>query len=188
MKICGLPRPSTTPTSIARRRPCVSGHPVDDTPSYGIVTRLIANGSRLFAEVANVSASLKDWVRTGRFKKISASFLMPRSPGNPAPGSWYLKHVGFLGSMAPVVKGMADPAFAEFSGGIVCFSNDTHTMPADIHTAITIELSEAPAGYAWDASKVQLHGRIAAVQKASGLPYPDCAMMVIKDSAAEVAY
>ncbi|OIO04834.1 MAG: hypothetical protein AUJ49_02085, partial [Desulfovibrionaceae bacterium CG1_02_65_16] len=57
-----------------------------------------------------------------RFKKISASFYLPDSPANPAPGVFYLRHVGFLGAAAPAVKGLKPVAFAAGEEGVVEFS------------------------------------------------------------------
>jgi hypothetical protein len=58
---------------------------------------------------------LIDLVRSGNYKKISASFFSPYHGDNPAPGIWCLRHVGFLGAVPPAVKGMEALAFSETS-------------------------------------------------------------------------
>jgi len=69
-------------------------------------------------------------VNKGRYKKISASFYSPNYPFNPAPGSYYLKHVGFLGAVPPAVKGLGDARFStptpgiEFCSGPQCLGRD----------------------------------------------------------------
>jgi hypothetical protein len=104
----------------ARPAPLVLGHPQHDDPAYGVVKSLFARAGVLYA-IASVSTALVDLVKAGRYSNISASFVAPTGPGNPAPGAWYLRHVGFLGAMAPAVKGLDALAFAE--GAPVCFGS-----------------------------------------------------------------
>ena len=94
--------------------PLVLGHPEDNQPSYGRVNKLISDGGCLFAH-ATVSDGLVTAVRAGRYKKVSASFYNPEASNNPTPGSWSLRHVGFLGAQPPAVKGMQPLHFAESS-------------------------------------------------------------------------
>ena len=98
--------------------PLVVGHPRLDAPAYGWVSRLTAGVSGLEAEPHQVDAAFADLVNEGRFKKISASFFMPDAPGNPVPGVYYLRHVGFLGAAAPAVKGLRSPEFSSDETGI----------------------------------------------------------------------
>jgi transcriptional regulator with XRE-family HTH domain len=93
--------------------PIVVGHPRTDAPAYGWVKSLRAEGAELFAEPDQVEPAFAEMVRAGRFKRISASFYPPTSAANPAPGSYYLKHVGFLGAQPPAVKGLKAAEFAE---------------------------------------------------------------------------
>ncbi|MDR1946605.1 MAG: hypothetical protein LBQ51_05505 [Desulfovibrio sp.] len=92
--------------------PIVVGHPRDDAPAYGWVRSLAASGPHLSAVPAQVEPAFAEAVAAGRYKKISAGFYHPESAANPVPGVWYLRHVGFLGSMPPAVKGLAPPSFA----------------------------------------------------------------------------
>ena len=98
--------------------PLVLGHPESDHPAYGQVLGLFAKGDALFAQ-ARVTPELERLVKEGRYTRVSASLYPPHANNNPAPGAWYLRHVGFLGAMPPAVKGMTPPAFAE--GGTLCF-------------------------------------------------------------------
>ncbi|EAQ27511.1 hypothetical protein [Roseovarius sp. 217] len=93
--------------------PIVVGHPRTDAPAYGWVKRLRAEGAELFAEPDQVEPAFAEMVRAGRFKRISASFYPPKSAANPAPGTYYLKHVGFLGAQPPAVKGLKAAEFSE---------------------------------------------------------------------------
>lgn len=99
--------------------PLVVGHPALDAPAYGWVKTLTRDGEVLRATPAQVETQFAELVRAGRFKKISASFWLPDAPGNPAPGVYSLRHVGFLGAAAPAVKGLRAPQFAGDEAGIV---------------------------------------------------------------------
>lgn len=93
--------------------PIVVGHPQTDSPAYGWVKSLAFAGT-LDAEPQQVAAEFAEAIAAGRYKKISASFYLPGSQANPTPGTYYLKHVGFLGGAAPAVQGLRA---AEFAGG-----------------------------------------------------------------------
>lgn len=93
--------------------PLVIGHPIaDHAPSHGDVVRMFVDGSALYAE-AEVDGELIDLVRAGRYTNRSASFYHPDQANNPVPGTYYLRHVGFLGGQPPAVKGMAPLGFGE---------------------------------------------------------------------------
>ncbi|WP_165009714.1 2-oxoacid:acceptor oxidoreductase [Neisseria yangbaofengii] len=108
--------------------PLVIGHPKIDAPAYGWVGGLHADGGVLSADFAQMDDDFVGLVQSGRYKKVSASFYPPDSPSNPKPGSWYLRHVGFLGAQPPAVKGLSAINFAE----------------DDVY----VEFSEAAHGYA----------------------------------------
>ena len=96
--------------------PLVVGHPQDNTPAYGWVARLVAEGDDLFAEVDAIDPLLADAIRVGMYRKISASLYLPESPANPVPGVLYLRHVGLLGGAAPAVKGLSPVTLSEGDG------------------------------------------------------------------------
>jgi hypothetical protein len=102
--------------------PLVVGHPAHDMPAYGWVQALAFTEGGIDATPAQVNTDFADMVAAGAYKKISAAFYSPRSPANPVPGVYYLRHVGFLGAAAPAVKGMRSPQFAELEEGVVEFS------------------------------------------------------------------
>jgi len=102
--------------------PIVVGHPKLDAPAYGWVKSLSFAGA-LEAEPHQVEPAFAEIVAAGRFKKISASFFTPQAPGNPVPGVYYLRHVGFLGAQPPAVKGLRTPEFAAGEAGVVEFAD-----------------------------------------------------------------
>lgn len=92
--------------------PVVIGHPKLDTPAFGWVERLYVEGGTLKATLENTAAEFADMVKAGRYKRVSISMFQPKSPANPKPGNFYLKHVGFLGAAAPAVPGLKPVSFA----------------------------------------------------------------------------
>ncbi len=106
--------------------PLVVGHPRHDLPAYGWVQSLSfsedAAAPGIYATPAQVNPDFADMVAAGAFKKISAAFFSPTAPGNPVPGTYYLRHVGFLGAQPPAVKGLRNPTFADSEEGVVTFS------------------------------------------------------------------
>ncbi|HWC63965.1 MAG TPA: phage protease [Rhizomicrobium sp.] len=103
--------------------PCVVGHPTQAAPAYAWTESLSAEGGKLFASVDQVDPQFAEMVNAGRFKKISAAFYAPDDSNNPAPGSYYLQHIGFLGAAAPAVKGLKPVAFASDTKAILEFAD-----------------------------------------------------------------
>ena len=93
--------------------PIVVGHPATDDPAYGWVRGLTAQGADLFAEPHQVNPAFAELVDSKAYKKISASFYPPEHRGNPTPGVYALRHVGFLGAMPPGVKGLKPIDYAD---------------------------------------------------------------------------
>lgn len=118
------------------RAPLVVGHPKNADLAYGHVRALQVNskGTRLVAEPAQVEPEFAELVAAGRLLAVSASFYLPESPNNPAPGSYYLRHVGFLGAEAPAIKGLKPPTvqFADGEEGVVEFGDWADSMNAGL--------------------------------------------------------
>jgi hypothetical protein len=97
----------------AHEAPVVVGHPKMDAPAYGWIEGLRVEGNALLAEPKQVDPQFAELLKAGRFKKVSAAFYRPDDPGNPKPGAYYLRHVGFLGAMPPAIKGLKQAEFGE---------------------------------------------------------------------------
>ncbi|MBF0180720.1 MAG: hypothetical protein HQM03_11925 [Magnetococcales bacterium] len=95
------------------RAPLVIGHPRHDAPAWGWVASLSLQGGNLLAHMAELSPQVIDLVRAGHYRNVSASFYTPHGNGNPAPGVFYLRHVGLLGAQPPAVKGLPQVSFQE---------------------------------------------------------------------------
>lgn len=94
--------------------PIVVGHPSTDAPAFGWVEKFDydQNAERLYATLTDIEPQFAEMVKAGRFKKVSMAFFAPKTTHNPIPGSWYPKHLGFLGAAAPAVSGLKNAAFA----------------------------------------------------------------------------
>ncbi|HEY9212069.1 MAG TPA: hypothetical protein VIQ29_04350 [Ancylobacter sp.] len=107
--------------------PIVIGHPATDAPAFGWAKSFAFDeaSQRLTAEIDQIEPAFADAVTAGRYKKVSLSFFRPSDAANPAPGTWYPKHVGFLGAAPPAVTGLkvvqfgaaADAVTIEFAAG-----------------------------------------------------------------------
>jgi hypothetical protein len=149
-----------------RPAPLTIGHPRDDRPVLGIVDRLVAHGAHMFALVTAVSDACRELVRAGRYRKISASFFTGAAPGNPCPGTLYLKHVGLLGAVAPAVHGLQAVELAvgsEADRSILSFSGETLNLADAQDSRFSV-----PAGHALDRARFQIHSR--AKELCAGIP------------------
>jgi hypothetical protein len=99
--------------------PLVVGHPKTEDPAYGWVDKLLIEDGKLVAEPKDVEASFAALVNEGRFRRVSASFFTPDAPNHPKPGTYYLRHLGFLGAAAPAVTGLKPVSFAAEDKGVV---------------------------------------------------------------------
>ncbi|MDV0623734.1 peptidase [Klebsiella variicola subsp. variicola] len=96
--------------------PFVIGHPSLTAPAYGWTERLEFRDGIVYAAPRQVNPAFAEAFNAGSYKKRSLSIYQPDSPGNPKPGHYYARHVGFLGAVPPGVKGLPDAQFAEASG------------------------------------------------------------------------
>lgn len=100
--------------------PVVVGHPKVDDPALGWIFELKREGDVLYSRERDVQPEFEEARESGMYRKRSASFYLPKSAGNPTPGKFYLRHVGWLGAMPPAIKGMAD----KLKQGAVAFGED----------------------------------------------------------------
>ncbi len=146
--------------------PLVIGHPRINDPAYGWVDSLRVEDGELVAVPARVDASFAETVRAGRYARVSAQFYLPDDPANPAPGTWYLRHVGFLGAQAPAVKGLGTVSFSDAAGVA------TIEIPKDTEDGLTKDIeaqraSFAEAERALDARETQIAAREKAAEEAA---------------------
>ncbi|HGB3471670.1 TPA: hypothetical protein ACIVB1_001960 [Salmonella enterica subsp. diarizonae serovar 61:l,v:z35] len=96
--------------------PFVIGHPSLTAPAWGWAGRFEFRDGMVFATPKQVVPAFAEAFNAGQFKKRSLSIYLPDTPGNPKPGHYYPRHVGFLGAVPPAVKGLPDVQFAECGG------------------------------------------------------------------------
>jgi len=99
--------------------PLVIGHPKTEDEAYGWVKSVQFEDGGLFAEADQIDPAFSEMVTQGKFKKVSACFFAPKSPNNPTPGAFYLRHVGFLGAAVPAVKGLQQVQFSDAEEDVV---------------------------------------------------------------------
>ena len=94
--------------------PVVVGHPETDAPAYGWIRSFDYDtaAERLFANLTDIDPAFAGLVKAGRFRKVSMAYFSPGQAHNPVPGTWYPKHLGFLGAAAPAVPGLKNASFA----------------------------------------------------------------------------
>lgn len=85
-------------------------------PAYGWVSELKAENGRLKASFRDVTDELKEFVQSGKYKKISVEIYKELEGKRP-----YLKAVSFLGAGIPQVKGMEPVRFKEGETQIYIF-------------------------------------------------------------------
>jgi len=108
--------------------PIVVGHPKDNGPAFGWISGLNFSEAGLHAEPSQVNDDFAELVEKGSYKKVSASFYSPEASANPVPGTYYLRHVGFLGAMPPSIKGLDAIQFNETEDGdVIEFSAEWET-------------------------------------------------------------
>ena len=77
-------------------------------PAYGWGSELKAENGKLKASFKDLSSELKEFVKSGKYKKISVEIYRNLDGKQP-----YLKAVSFLGASIPQVKGMSPVEFKE---------------------------------------------------------------------------
>lgn len=126
--------------------PLVVGHPSLTAPAYGWTKTVEAAPDGLWVEADQVNPEFAQLVRDGAFKKVSASFFGPTAAGNPKPGTWYLRHVGFLGAAAPAVAGLAPVQFASPPAEVVTVefaaASIAHTQEVTVTTKTAEQLQQ----------------------------------------------
>jgi len=85
-------------------------------PAYGWVSGLKSENGKLKASFRDVADELKDYVQSGKYKKISVEIYRELEGKKP-----YLKAVSFLGAAIPQVKGMDPVEFKEGESEIYVF-------------------------------------------------------------------
>jgi hypothetical protein len=85
-------------------------------PAYGWVSELKAENGKLKASFRDISDELKEFVQSGKYRKISVEIYRELEGKKP-----YLKAVSFLGAAIPQVKGMNPVEFKEAPSDVYIF-------------------------------------------------------------------
>ena len=96
--------------------PAVIGHPKLTAPAYAWAKSFEVKDGLVYAKLDQINPEFAEAYNAGSYKKRSLSIYLPDSPGNPKPGHYYARHIGFLGAAAPAIKGLPDVSFSESDG------------------------------------------------------------------------
>lgn len=96
-------------------------------PAYGWVSELKAENGKLKASFKDLSDELKEFVQSGKYKKISVEIYRNLEGKQP-----YLKAVSFLGASIPQVKGMDTVEFKDGESDIYVFEAEIQDEDVDI--------------------------------------------------------
>ncbi len=119
--------------------PLVVGHPTLTAPRFGKAQRLFVSDKGVaMCEAGDLVAEFAEMVNNKMYPRVSASIYMPTAKGNPTPGKHYLRHIGFLGGVAPAVKGLEMVEFAADADadGIVSFGDWDDRLTAGMFRSI----------------------------------------------------
>lgn len=98
--------------------PLVVGHPKLDDPAYGWAQIYARRRRAALRGAAPGRAAVRRDGEHGSVQEDQHVHLSAGQPGNPRPGKYYVKHIGFLGAAAPAVKGLPSVQFAENDGAV----------------------------------------------------------------------
>lgn len=84
----------------------------DGSPSFGWLKKVYKKAKGLYGDF-DISEELAKWIEDKKYKKLSISFYPENSKMSPVPGKAYIRHVAFLGSEPPVVKGLEPYSLSE---------------------------------------------------------------------------
>lgn len=168
--------------------PIVVGHPASDAPALGWAEKFDFDPEteHLSATIRDIEPAFAASVRAGRFRKVSMSFFPPHHPANPAPGSWYPRHIGFLGAASPAAPGLKNVAFSiapadaiTFSGEFAQFGDPGFERSASLFRRLRDFFIEKhgleEADKALPAYEIEWLGEIETAHKPDGLDGPDFA-------------
>lgn len=101
--------------------PLVFGHPEVSDPAYGWVKSLKREGSKLFAQIAQVPDAVRSLVQDGRYRYVSMSLMPDRKT---------LRHVGLLGAAVPAIDGLGPVSLSNGNDAVtINFSTGDGNMP-----------------------------------------------------------
>ena len=126
--------------------PIVIGHPQNHHPAFGWIKKFSLQGDTLLAHPHRLDEGFTQAVKNGHYRKTSLSLYAPDHPQNPKPGTWYPRHIGFLGATPPAIKGLAAVEFSESDEQILTISHDFAETPdmADMADEVTNKPADKP--------------------------------------------
>ncbi|CAR51878.1 hypothetical protein [Burkholderia cenocepacia] len=87
--------------------PAVLGHPKHNDPAYAWTAELKRDGDLLFARFEDINPQFEAGVESGAYRNRSVSVFKDQQRG------WRVRHVGWLGAVAPAIDGLRPVEFAD---------------------------------------------------------------------------
>lgn len=87
--------------------PAVLGHPKHNDPAYAWTAELKRDGDSLFARFQDINPQFEAGVESGAYRNRSVSVFKDQQRG------WRVRHVGWLGAVAPAIDGLRPVEFAD---------------------------------------------------------------------------
>lgn len=134
--------------------PIVKGHPEDNSPAHGWTAYLKVIDDKLIAGIRDISPEFAEELNQGKYKKVSIS-LYP---------DMLLRHIGFLGAVAPAVNGLEPAEFVDYysasSNGVIDDKKGEIDFSAEFR-----KMKEQISSYQKDLAKYQKEDRIMEYKK-----------------------
>lgn len=126
----------------AWQAPVVIGHPETDDPAWGWVLSAGIRDDGLHLEI-EVLPEMADLIESRRYQNVSLALWAADAAGNPTPGVWGIKHLGFLGAVPPAVKGLNPVRLnADGAGADTLLVTFKDPAMSDSNSMSTVQLAE----------------------------------------------
>ena len=134
--------------------PIVKGHPKDNAPALGWTKYLKRSGDKLIAAIKDICPEFMEEYAAGRYRRVSISLY----PDN------MLRHIGFLGGMAPAVRGLQSADYSE-SDGVIRIPEDIEPVNIPLEVEFGLEFAALDGDGMNLEQMIHTHGELKECQK-----------------------
>ena len=117
------------------RAPLVVGHPKTNTPAFGWLASVHADGAGLHGVPIEVDPAFA--AAAARYPNRSLSYWPADHPGSPVPGQPYIRHLGVLGATPPAIPGLRGADLAGTDDDLTILTFDFATLTPEPETMTT---------------------------------------------------
>lgn len=98
--------------------PAVLGHPKHNDPAYAWTKSVKRDGDSLFVKFGDINPAFEQAVEKKAYTNRSVSVFQDKNHG------WRIRHVGWLGAVAPALDGLKPVEFADADADVIEFMGD----------------------------------------------------------------